>query len=112
MTAYAVFERRPVAALGAERVLLVDFQTLEADRDWVAVMVSFAVERYQEEHIPIMENVDCCLEAAQPLMNRPRIGVLLGSWSCLYYAKNQQLAAKLRDPGSWYPTQFDSDASL
>jgi hypothetical protein len=110
--AYAVIERRPVPSLGAERALLIDFQTLVADRDLVAAMISFAVERYREERVPIMENVGCWLEARQPLTKRPRFRRVLGSWSYLYYSKNQELAGKLRDPESWYPTQFDADASL
>ena len=59
-----------------------------------------------------MENVGCWLEATQPLMNPPRFRRVLRSWSYLYYAKNQELATRLRDPASWYPTQFDADASL
>jgi hypothetical protein len=59
-----------------------------------------------------MENVGCWLEATQPLTNRPRFRRVLGSWSYLYYSKNQELAGRLRDPQSWYPTQFDADASL
>jgi hypothetical protein len=112
LIAYAVFERRPVASLGAERALLVDFQALEADRDLVAAMVSCAAEFYREARVPIMENVGCWLEATQPLMNPPRFRRVLRSWSYLYYAKNQELATRLRDPASWYPTQFDADASL
>jgi hypothetical protein len=92
--------------------LLVDFQALEADRNLVGAMISIAVERYREERIPIMENVGCWLEATQPLTNRPRFRRVLGNWSYLYYAKNQELALRLRDPRSWYPTQFDADASL
>jgi hypothetical protein len=112
MIAYAVFERRPVPSLGMERALLIDFQTLAGDRDLVAAMISFAAERYGEERVPIMENVGCWLEATQPLTHRPRFRRVLGSWSYLYYAKNQELAGRLRAPESWYPTQFDADASL
>jgi hypothetical protein len=112
LIAYAVFERRAVPSLGVERALLVDFQTLAADRDLVAAMIAFAVERYREERLPIMENVGCWLEATQPLTNRPRFRRVLGSWSYLYYSKNQELAGRLRDPQAWYPTQFDADASL
>jgi hypothetical protein len=110
--AYAIFERRPVLSLGAERALLIDFQTLVADRDLVAAMISSAVERYREERVPVMENVGCWLEARQPLMKRPRFRRVLGSWSYLYYSKDQELAGRLRDSESWYPTQFDADASL
>jgi hypothetical protein len=112
MIAYAVFERRPVPSLAAERALLVDFQTLVADRELVGAMISIAVERYREDRVPIMENAGCWLEATQPLTNRPRFRRVLGSWSYLYYAKNPELAAGLRDPEAWYPTQFDADASL
>jgi hypothetical protein len=112
LIAYAVFERRAVPSLGVERALLIDFQTLAADRDLVTAMIAFAVDRYRDERVPIMENVGCWLEATQPLSNRPRFRRVLGSWSYLYYSKNQELARRLRDPQSWYPTQFDADASL
>jgi len=112
LIAYAVFERRAVPSLGVERALLIDYQTLAADRELVAAMIGVAVDRYREERVPIMENVGCWLEATQPLSNRPRFRRVLGSWSYLYYAKNQELAARLRNPESWYPTQFDADASL
>jgi hypothetical protein len=112
LIAYAVFERRPIPSLGVERALLVDFQTLAADRDLVAAMISFAAKRYREERVPIMENVGCWLEARQQLVNRPRFHRVLRSWTFVYYSRNQELAGSLRNPESWCPTQFDGDASL
>jgi hypothetical protein len=112
LIAYAIFERRPIPSLGVERALLVDFQTLARERDLLAAMISLAVERYRKERVPIMENIGCWLEARQQLINRPQFHRPLRNWSYVYYSRNQELAGRLQSPESWYPTQFDADASL
>jgi hypothetical protein len=112
LIAYAVLERRPIPSLGVERALLIDFQTLAADQDLATAMISSAVERFREERVPIIENVGCWLEARHQILRRPRFHRPLRSWSYVYYSRNQELAGRLRSLESWYPTQFDADASL
>jgi hypothetical protein len=112
LIAYALFERRPVPSLHLERALLIDFQSLTHDPGLVAAMISFALDHYRVERVPIIENMGCWLEARQPLTPRPHFRRVLGSWSYLYHATNHELAETLRNPDPWYPTQFDADASL
>ena len=112
LSAYAVFERRLIRSSGLARLLVIDFQTLSADRDLVTAMFSEALERCRRERVLILENIGCWLEAKQPLVHKPRFRRSLGNWSYLYYAINPELAIRLRNPEAWYPTQYDADASL
>jgi hypothetical protein len=112
LIAYAVFERRPVQSSQLERILLVDFQSLDDDRALVSDMISSALEHCRCEQIQIVENMGCWLEAKYPGFKRPRFRRALGSWGYVYHAPNPQLAATLRNPEIWYPTQYDADATL
>jgi hypothetical protein len=112
LIAYAVFERRPIRSWGSARFLVIDFQTLAADRDLVTAMFSAALERCRRERVLILENIGCWLEAKQPIVHKPRFRRSLGNWGYLYYATNPELAIRLHNAESWYPTQYDADASL
>ncbi len=112
LVAYAIFEYRQIRSLNLPRLLLVDFQTLRNDPDLVAAMLSFAFERCRQENVEVLENMGCWLEATQPLAERPPLHRHLGNWSYVYRAPNPELATRLQDPKSWYPTQYEADACL
>lgn len=112
LIAYAIFERRWIQSLNLARVLLVDFQTLRNDRGLVDAMISFALDRCRQSQVEVVENMGCWLEAAHPLGNRPPFRRDLENWSYLYHARSASLAASLRNPQAWYPTQYDADACL
>jgi hypothetical protein len=106
LVAYAVFERKEA------RAVLIDFQALVKDAGLVSAMISCALKRCRQERVALLENVGCWLEAVQPLSKLPRFRRGLVGWCYLYQASNPELAASLRSADSWYPTQYDADASL
>jgi len=112
LVAYAILERRDAQALALARMLLIDFQALARDQNLASAMISFALERCRREGIQVLENIGCWLEKQQPLEPRPPHRRDLGNWSYLYQAPNPELAKALKSAESWYPTQYDADASL
>ena len=110
LTAFAVFERREIPALGLSRMLLVDFLSLAKDARLAAAMINHALDRCRAEGIHILETVGSWMEklhSIQPPPHRRSLDV----WSYLYRITNPELERAL-DDSSWYPTQFDGDASL
>jgi len=112
LIAYAILERREVRSVDLTRMLLVDFQSLEKDQDLASAMISGVLERCREEGVQVLENVGCWLEKKHSLVNRAPHQRDLGSWCYLYQAPNPELASTLESVESWYPTQYDADASL
>ena len=60
----------------------------------------------------MLENVGCWLEEKHTLITRASHRRDLGNWCYLYQTTNQELADALQRAESWYPTQYDADASL
>jgi hypothetical protein len=109
---YAILERRETRSLDLARMLLIDFQTLARDQDLTSAMISCILERCRRECIHVLENVGCWLEKLHPLVHRAPHRRDLGNWCYLYQAANQELSGALKSAESWYPTQYDADASL
>ena len=112
VAAYAVFERRDSLSLNVNRTLFVDFQVLEPAPELTSAMLSAALERCRLEGVHVLENVGCWLETKHSAQNAAPYHRGLGHWCFLYHARNGELAPALEKPASWYPTQFDTDASL
>lgn len=112
LLAYAIFERRETLSLELTRMLVVDFQALVKDQHLASAMISCALERCRQERVHVLENVGCWLEEKQTLVQRASHRRDLGNWCYLYQATNQELADALQSAESWYPTQYDADASL
>ena len=111
MVGYAILENRDIQSLGLTRVLLVDFQTLAKDSHMCAAMIQTILERCRREGIHILENMGCWLDKLQPIL-APIHQRNLESWCYLYRITNPQLQCSLQQTSSWYPTQYDGDASL
>jgi hypothetical protein len=108
---YAILDRRDIAALDLTRVLLQDFQALRSDAALCSSMIYVLLQRCRREGIHILENIGCWMEKLQPARNAP-YRRHLGSWCYLYRIKNESLERSLRRAASWYPTQYDGDASI
>jgi hypothetical protein len=112
LLAYAILERKSVQSMDLTRVMLVDFQTLSKDRDLGSAMIASVLERCRGECVNVLENVGCWLDKSQPLVHRAPHRRRLGHWCYLYHAAKPELATALENAKSWYPTQYDADASL
>ncbi len=112
LVAYAVFERKEGQRVDFPKLVLVDYQSLVDDEELCTVVISCALKRSRKACVPVLENMGCWLEALHPSSKRARLNRTFGGWSYLYQASNPELAAVLRAPETWYPTQYDADASL
>lgn len=112
LVAYAVFEHKESQRLDVSKLVLVDYQSLGDQADLCSQMIACALKRCRKDSVPVLENVGCWLEALQPAAKRARFHRTFEGWSYLYQAPNPELATVLRAPESWYPTQYDADASL
>jgi len=112
LLAYAILERRDAESLDLTRMWLVDFQTVATDQNLASAMISLVLDRCRREGIHVLENNGCWLEQEQPRVPPAPYRRELGGWSYLYRATNPGLADALKSAESWYPTQYDADASL
>jgi hypothetical protein len=111
LTGYAIIERRDVPSVNLTRVLFVDFQTISKDSDLCSAMIQFALARCRREGIHILENAGCWMRKLQPIKSPP-FRRSLEAWCYLYRITNPELCRIFGRPASWYPTQYDGDASL
>jgi len=109
---YAILQRKDTPALGLTRMMLVDFQTLGRDPDLSSAMLSHALDRCSRERVHVLENLGCWIEKLQPVGNFPSKYRPLESWCYLYKSTDPKLTHALQIAASWYPTQYDGDASL
>ena len=112
LVAYAIFEHKESQRLDVSKLVLVDYQAVGDHRDLCSQMIACTLKRCRKDSVPVLENVGCWLDALQPTAKRARFHRTFGGWSYLYQAPNPELASALRAPESWYPTQYDADASL
>jgi len=112
LVGYAILQRSDRPSVRLTRMMLVDFQTLVRDPALSSAMFSCALHRCRRERIHILGNVGCWIEKAQSLVSTPSKHRALGSWCYLYKASNPDLNKALQIATSWYPTQYDGDASL
>ena len=110
LAGYAILELRDVHSLDLTRALFVDLQVLSKDAQLCVAMVDLILERCRTEGIHLLENVGCWLEESFPI--QPPYHRRLEAWSYLYRITNPALERQLLLAKSWYPTQYDGDASL
>ena len=108
---YAILERRNIQTLDLARVLFLDCQTLSKDSELCLAMMQCILARCRRENIQVLENMGCWMEKLQPIPHPPH-SRNLETWCYLYRATNPALSHALGKAQSWYPTQYDGDASL
>jgi hypothetical protein len=109
LTGYAILQRKDSQSTGLTRMMLIDLQTL--DQTVYPAMIAAALNRCRRENIHVLENLGRWIESL-PIGARPPRHRTLQSWCYLYKATGRDLAKHLENPASWYPTQYDGDASL
>jgi len=112
LIAYAIFEQKEARLVDLPKLVLVDYQSLSNAGELGTLIISCALKRCRKAFVPVLENPGCWLEALHPGAKRASFRRKFGGWSYLYHASNPELSDALRAPESWYPTQYDADASL
>jgi hypothetical protein len=110
--AYGIFFRHDNPAVGLKRMRLVDFQTLDGNTALLAPMLSWALEGCRNEGIDMLESIGFRTDKGRVIKDIVPYKRKLPSWLYFYKTANENLAAMLRDPNAWDPSQFDGDASL
>jgi len=110
LVGYAILERRDVHSLDLRRALFIDLQLLSKDDQLCTAMLDLILGRCRRERIHLLENVGCWVERSHFI--RPPYHRRLEAWSYLYRITNPALERPLLLSESWYPTQYDGDASL
>ncbi len=111
LVGYAIFERRDIRSLNMARALVVDVQMLSKDAALCSAMIQFALDRCRREAVHVLENAGCWMETLLP-MDPPPHRRNLDVWCYLYRITNSKLQESMRGAASWYPTQYDGDATL
>lgn len=117
LVAYAIFERKEGQRVDFPKLVLVDYQSLVKEEELKheelpRAVISCALKRCRKASVPVLENVGCWLGALHPAAKRARFHRTFGGWSYLYQTSSPELASALQAPETWYPTQYDADASL
>lgn len=112
IAAYALFERVDVGTSRLRVVRLVDFQSLDGSTALLVPLLSWALRKCGEEGVHKLLSVGRWLQHGELLDRIAPYRRKLSGWTYFYRANSPELAERLKDPRTWAPSEFDSDASL
>ena len=110
LRAYCIFKRQDTGQ-DVRRMRLVDYQTIEPERDPLAELLSVALRRCVAEDVSTLDKPGAGLvkmrtfDELAPYRRRQ-------SWPFFYRAVDAPLAVALRQPNFWDPSEYDGDASI
>jgi hypothetical protein len=111
LRAYCVLKRQDLRQ-GVRRMRLVDYQTLETDTDLLPGLLQAALRRCAAEDFYLLEHLGCGLPKMRSFDRFARYRRKLPQWPFYYHTADPALAAELRQPEVWDPSEFDGDASF
>lgn len=112
LSAYAMFVRQDNEEIGLRRMCLIDFQALENRTDLLKSILSFALQKCQQEDIDMLETTGFASDKRRAIDSMGPHYRSLSAWRYFYKANGPSLAAALALPDSWDPTCFDGDCTL
>ena len=114
LRAFCVLKRedQPPGFQGLTRIRLVDFQTLEPDRDLLTTLLRPALARCSVERIHVLEHMGCDLPRMRSFDRLAPHRRKLQSWKYYYKAADPALEAELANPQVWDPSTYDGDATI
>ncbi len=90
---------------------LIDYQSVERDADLLPGLLQAALQRCIAEDFYVLEHLGRGLPKMHSFDQFAPYRRKLPNWPFYYHAANPALAAELRKPESWDPSEFDGDAS-
>jgi hypothetical protein len=90
---------------------IVDFQTLEPDKDLLPGLVKLALRRSAAANCAFLEHHGCELPKMRGFEIIARYRAVKPSWSFFYYTDDPLLEERLADPEVWDPSEYDGDSS-
>lgn len=111
LRAYAivVLDRLP---LGIERARLVDYQTLDGDRDPLPALIDAIRRRCARDGTAVLEHHGCGLPKFRAFDDRAPHHRTIDCWPHYYQTTDRRLATALEDPAVWDPSLYDGDATF
>jgi hypothetical protein len=97
---------------GFRGMRLVDFQSLELERDLLPVLLDAALRLCTASGMFILEHLGCGVPKMRAVDERAPYRHKLQNWKFFYLAVDPQIDAQLRDAAFWDPSAFDGDASF
>jgi hypothetical protein len=94
------------------RMRIVDFQSVDQDRDLLPQLAEVARRRCVAEGIHMLEHLGCGLPKMKAFDDFAPYRRRLGHWPYYYQATGAKLLDDLKNPGAWDPSSFDGDSSL
>jgi hypothetical protein len=111
MRAYCIVKRDDHGT-DVRRMRIVDFQSVDADRDLLPDLVEVVRRRCVAEGIHMLEHLGCGLPKMRSFDDFAPYRRRLGHWPFYYQAGDPKLLAELKNPAVWDPSSFDGDSSL
>ena len=110
--AYCILKRQDHPSSGLIRMRLVDYQSLESDRDSLPGFLREAERRCASEGIHVLEHLGGDLPKTAGIDRHAPYRRKLQAWPFYYKAADPTLEIALQKPEVWDPSAFDGDTSL
>jgi hypothetical protein len=112
LVAYAIFYRQDRPEYGLKRMRLADFQSLEAESEWLSPMLELALQKCRQEGLHMLEIIGLSVEKQRIVSRFAPYKRKLPSWMYFYKPKRNDLEHDLKNPMVWDPCCYDGDSSL
>jgi hypothetical protein len=90
---------------------LVDFQTVEPDTDLLSGLIGLALRRSADAGCVMLEHHGCGLPKMRSFDALAPYRATKPAWSFYYHPVDPALAARLAEPETWDPSEYDGDSS-
>lgn len=97
---------------GFRGMRLVDFQSLEPERDLLPLLLDTALRLCTASGMMILEHLGCDVPKMRAVDEHAPYRHKLQNWKFFYLAVDPHLDAELRNPRFWDPSAFDGDAGF
>jgi hypothetical protein len=111
LRAYAILKLKHYE-IGLRRMELVDYQTLDEERDLLPALTLRALKHAAAGKCDILEHVGCDLPKTRAFDALAPYRRETASWPYFYHAPDDDLATDLKTPETWDPSTYDGDASF
>jgi hypothetical protein len=107
---YCIVRHEPTP--GDRRVSLIDYQTLDPERDLLPAFLGAALQRCAAEGFYVLQNIGVGVPKMRAFDEHAPYRRKLANWVFFYGSSDAALTAELRQPRFWDPSLYDGDASL
>jgi hypothetical protein len=111
LRAYCVLKRHHRSRQGVSSMRLIDYQTVDRDVDLLPGLLQAALRCCAAEGVHLLEHLGYGLPKMRSFDTVAPYRARRPCWPFYYRAADPTLAAELRKPDAWDPSEFDGDTS-